>query len=73
MLPKLQGLFFKKNMFVSIVFYPSPKSTLKPRGRIDTLNKMERFVIRKLEETYNFLGKPTVKPETTVYGGASSW
>lgn len=58
---------------MSIVFNPSPKSVLKPGGRKDALNKMERFVIRELEEIYNFLSKPTLKPETTVYGGAPSW
>ena len=67
MLTKLQGLFFQKNMFYR-VFCPSPKSALKPQGIRNALNKMERFVIRELEEIYNFLVKQTLKPERAVYG-----
>lgn len=55
------------------VFYPFPKSALKPQGMRNALNKMERFVIRELEETYNFLSKQTLKPETTIYGSMTLW
>lgn len=47
---------------------PLPKSALKPRGMRSAPNKMERFVIRELEEIYNFLGKQTLKPEAAIYG-----
>lgn len=44
----------------------SPKSALQPRGLKNILDKMGRFVLRKLE-IYNFLCKQTLKPKATVY------